>query len=976
VSFDRAKALESAQKYLAKGQLDRAIAEYERLVQADPKDSRLLLKLGDLYTRQGATRDASATYRRVADQYAEQGFFLKAVAVCKQVLKLDPTQIDVWERLGEMYEMLSLVSDAITTYEQVAEASTRNNNPRKALKAMQKLAELDPGNVAARIRYAEALSKLNRPEEAAVAFREGSELLKQQGRIEDYLKVGERLLFHQPDNHGFARELATTYLDRNDAKHALVKLQACFNADPKNLDTLQLLARAFEQLGQTAKTVSVLKEVARLHAVEARSAEQGSVLKRILALDPRDAEARRDLSQLKRLPTQNHEPSSAAIDVSDEDYDLLLEDDESNLVEETQVTGQHETLDAQAQAKVARLLDECAVFIRYGLTEKMITQLQEVLSIDARHVDAREKLKDAFIKARKPADAIQQLLTLSEQVKIEDPERAKAYLTEALRIDPSHDQAKRSFNALLLGHANQPVRGRGRGLDTRARDTHEATTAAIPRTAFEERPEESFASVIPDADVDASADQVEMIVDDAESGDDSAYQSHEEPHEEPAALVADTALDDDDVVFVDETTDASIVAPLAHEPEASYEEHAADAAIEYSAQHEAHEYEAEYEAEAEIISAEPSYELEHESVVPAALSEPAPATLPPPPRLPSISHLPPAQPALVRGEEAPLPEGLRDVLEEIEFYLSQEMNEEAQSTLNDALASFPEHPVLLAKLRELTGAAGDVDSIPPPPPPLPPPPSLPTPPTRSLRPPPVGLPLDAGAARSLLPRPQRIPSLQPPAAADIPRPLGRVSVQPQALAAKPVIREDRSFELAQKLAEEIVPVAPVNHSNAALDVADVLAQFKQGVARQVDKGDTATHYDLGIAYMEMGLHGEAIDEFKLCLADEARRCTAHTMIGLSYVAKGDMDVSVEHLKLALLEKPRPEEELSLWFELGNAFELMGKNLDALDWYEKAAARDANFRDVSQRVARLSSARTPEQEADEFDEMFDNMILKE
>jgi pilus assembly protein FimV len=284
VSFDRAKALEAAQKYLAKGQLDRAINEYERLVQADPKDSRLLLKLGDLYTRQGAARDATTTYRKVAEQYAEQGFFLKAVAVCKQILKLDPSSTDIWERLAEMYEMLSLVSDAITTYEQVADAYTRNGSLRKAVKALQKIAELDPENVAARIRYAEALSKLNKPEEAAQAFHEGAELLKKQGRLDDYLKVGERLLFHAPENDEFARELAAAYLERDNPKHALAKLQACFNRDPKNIDTLQLLARAFEQLGQTPKTVSVLKEIARLHAQEERRGEQGSVLRRIACL--------------------------------------------------------------------------------------------------------------------------------------------------------------------------------------------------------------------------------------------------------------------------------------------------------------------------------------------------------------------------------------------------------------------------------------------------------------------------------------------------------------------------------------------------------------------------------------------------------------------------------------------------------------------------------------------------------------------
>jgi tetratricopeptide (TPR) repeat protein len=191
---------------------------------------------------------------------------------------------------------------------------------------------------------------------------------------------------------------------------------------------------------------------------------------------------------------------------------------------------------------------------------------------------------------------------------------------------------------------------------------------------------------------------------------------------------------------------------------------------------------------------------------------------------------------------------------------------------------------------------------------------------------------------------------------------------------KAVVIQDRSFELAQKLAEEVSQ--PSASGSGPVDMAEVLAQFKRGVAKQVDKGDAATHYDLGIAYMEMGLNVEAIDEFKLCLGDPERTCTAHTMIGLSFVAKGDMDLGVEHFRQALSSNPKPAEEVSLWFEVGNAFELLGKNLDALIWYEKVEERDPHFRDVIQRIERLGTARTPEQESDDFDEMFDNMIMKE
>ena len=871
VSIDRAKALQSAQKYLAKGQLDRAITEYERLVQADPKDARMLLKLGDLYTRQGATKDASATYRKVAEQYAEQGFFLKAVAVCKQILKLDPTQLDVWERLAEMYEMLSLVSDAITTYEQVADAQQRANNPRKALRALQKLAELDAENVAARIRYAEALSKLNKPDEAAEAFREGADLLKKQGRFEDYVKVGERLLFHQPDNYEFARELASMYLERGDPKHSLAKLQTCFNADPKNLETLQLLSRAFEQLGQTQKTISVLKEIARLHAAEARRAEHGSVLRRILVLDPSDAEARRELSQLARLPQGAvaqpvRDENSQSIEVNEDDYDLVLDDDPEA------ATGRHGSgarafsapEDEQTQAKVQRLLDECAVFVRYGLTEKIIAQLEEVLSLDPHHVSARERLKDAYLKAKRPVEASRQLVVLAELAP--DTARAEGLLREALKLDANNDEAKLRLQELSQRAGEDDEEEL---IFVEEAGTGEHALDPSQRVSAQQRPEESFASLIPDNEVEFDdSEEPEMVIE--EGSDDDALDEvadaalDAEDDEEAMIIEAD---DDDDVLVVE----GSEVAEMPWGPESELPPRAA----------------------AKPAAAVPPWGPESDlpplkpAVAPAARSR--------------IETPPPA--AATSGDEE-TPEDLIETLGEIEFYLKQELFDEARQTLSDALNSYPRHPLLLRHQQAIDAAQAGM-SMPPP------------------------------------------------------------SVPP-----------DRSFELAQKLAEEIVPASGTNAGAGPVDVADVLAQFKRGVAKQVDQKDTATHYDLGIAYMEMGLHIEAIEEFKLCLVDDSRKCTAHTMIGLSYVAKGDMDLGIDHFKHALASKPNPVEEMGLWFELGNAFELLGKNMDALVWYEKVEERDPKFRDVAHRIERLGTARTPEQESDEFDEMFDNMIMKE
>ena len=98
--------------------------------------------------------------------------------------------------------------------------------------------------------------------------------------------------------------------------------------------------------------------------------------------------------------------------------------------------------------------------------------------------------------------------------------------------------------------------------------------------------------------------------------------------------------------------------------------------------------------------------------------------------------------------------------------------------------------------------------------------------------------------------------------------------------------DDAAFALAEKLAEELGPeeTAPTND---ILDVDEVFAQFKKGVEAQIDASDSETHYDLGIAYKEMGLLDDAVHEFELAMANPRKECLAATMIGLCHVEKND-----------------------------------------------------------------------------------------
>ena len=443
---DRSKVLEAAQRYASRGQLDKAIVEYRKLVNADPSDVRTWLNIGDLHSRQGEKDQAVDTYLQAAAQYESQSFFRKALAVYKTILKLDPRRLDVQVRLAEMFTEEGLVSDALATYEQVARGQSRAGDIHESLRTMARMVELDGKSIPVRIKYAEALSKAGRVREAASEFEAGAALLKEQGRTDDYIKVSERLLYHRAEDTALARELAELYLEKRDPKRALSKLQLCFKADPKNIPTLELLAKAFEQLGQLSKTVSVYKEVARIHEEARRMDARARVLKRILDVDPEDVETRQALASYapsqpsysrgdrpsqhgvrgRSVPSQvatiePSEPSqrpqsygSVSQSVEASDPEILLVDpshDSSLLGMAGPGFGSSVPPDVRREAQIARLLTECDVFLRYGLRAKVTGQLRKVLRLDPNHVEARSRLTDLLLEDQNHREAVPEMIS-------------------------------------------------------------------------------------------------------------------------------------------------------------------------------------------------------------------------------------------------------------------------------------------------------------------------------------------------------------------------------------------------------------------------------------------------------------------------------------------------------------------------------------------------------------------------------------
>ncbi|HLM47019.1 MAG TPA: tetratricopeptide repeat protein, partial [Myxococcaceae bacterium] len=288
--MDKNKIIEAAAKLVAKGAYDKAIKEYQKVLEVDPKDGRVLQKMGELYQKKNDNVQAAHYFTKVAEGYSTDGFFLKAVALYKQVLKLNPNLLEVNLKLAELHQQLGLMSEAMAYFQIVANHYEKAGDVKNSLDTLKKMVDLDPENVASKIKLAELYAKENLTREAIQEFKRAAEYLKRNNRMDDWMRVAERLSALEPDNVGLAKDLAQQYLLRADQKRALAKLQVCFKADGRDVETLNMLAQAFHGLGQTAKTISVYKELAKVYQERGRTQDAGNIWNKVAELDPSDSE--------------------------------------------------------------------------------------------------------------------------------------------------------------------------------------------------------------------------------------------------------------------------------------------------------------------------------------------------------------------------------------------------------------------------------------------------------------------------------------------------------------------------------------------------------------------------------------------------------------------------------------------------------------------------------------------------------------
>jgi len=253
-----------AHKYAGRGQIAKAIEDYRQLVSIYAADIRLRRKLAELLAQFGNNQEAVENYLIVARKLRKKGFRNRAVPIFKRILELDPEHLDARMQLAELYLEEGFEREAVSHLRQAMAPLKRQGNQRTLLRVMKQLVELRPADLDIRRQVVEHFNRAGRRQEAAQLLAHSAMELSKTNQTEDFLLAAEQALELDHHNLALLNGLAKAHLERREIGLALQRLDLALQQEPNCVESLWLLARAFDLLGKPKKVAMVgrqLKEI-------------------------------------------------------------------------------------------------------------------------------------------------------------------------------------------------------------------------------------------------------------------------------------------------------------------------------------------------------------------------------------------------------------------------------------------------------------------------------------------------------------------------------------------------------------------------------------------------------------------------------------------------------------------------------------------------------------------------------------------
>ena len=950
---DKDKILANAQKLIQKGQLDKAIKEYQKALEEDRKDVRIHLKLGDLFAKRKENDNAIKAYMEAAKYYTKDGFYSKAVAVYKQALGIDDTRVDLYQSLADLYQKLGLVNDAMTQFHTVVAFYEREGKIKEALDTLKRVVDMDPKNVILVTKLAELYYKNDMKTEGYQAFRQALEQLKEDNRFEEYTRLLEKLAKADPENLQNLKELSAIYIRRQVWDRAFQVMGRIYKTEPEDLDNLNNLAQVALRVNQNELAVELLKVLSGKYKHKGLNKKAADALRKVLKVKPDDPDALRVLGP-EAVAAAKAEPAAAA-----EEPELLEEEVESDLEALEEVSEDEVTIETKQEVageehvqlspnQILEHLTEADVYLKYGLKDKALHHLDVILKSDRENIKALTRLKDLHVEAGETQQAIELLLKVAEVSHArKDVAAALPALDQLLELDPKNARAL-ELRQTLAKAAPPPAPAKPAAVAEAAEeDAALAVDLELEEPLAEEAPAPPAPVAAKPAPV-APAKPVPAVAPKPKPAAPTGAADFSEALEE-AEFYLQQGLEDEArktyLEILKQSPNHTLTLRKLQELEdrlGKAEAMAVEEEVVQEGPSPAFTAElVEEAAEAEEIVAEKPAVKAAEPPVAAAKPKPAPAA-------------PVAKPVEPDAMEIEVEEiGEEEAEPPIEIELEAEGAPPVQEETKVSAAPAPSPEARTEEAPEFDRAKPEA----------PEPAAKPPEPEIALPQPEVeGPAVEAAAPEFNAVEEEFVLQASEPEAPPPADEAGQFI--PPVLAAKQDnlfgagASEEGMFNLAAELEQEDLGEVSSEISrlgtSAQFGFEDMFRAFKKGVANLVSPEESSAHYDLGMAYKEMGLVDDAIGEFQTAMSGFSSPSNCMLMIGLCQVDRGQLAEAIACLHQALRLKGLGKNEAAgLYFELGKIYH-QSEDLPRARWaFEQAQNIDPSFQDVARKLAELA-----------------------
>lgn len=242
--------IEEAKKFVQRGLLGKAAKAYEQILALEPASISNRQKLAELLVKCGRNDDARKELETIGKYFSKNGFYLKAIAVYKQLQKLFPADISLSMTLAELNEMHGLVANALSEYKLVYEFHEKNGNIPVVLNILEKMQNIDPQNIPITIKLAESYAQHKKMDEAYTSFIKAAFLLSERGDNTTLSVISDRIQKLFPDKPDFILEVLSEQILHGNAAIAIGSIQKLLRSNPDNKRVWDLTVLAYQQLKQ------------------------------------------------------------------------------------------------------------------------------------------------------------------------------------------------------------------------------------------------------------------------------------------------------------------------------------------------------------------------------------------------------------------------------------------------------------------------------------------------------------------------------------------------------------------------------------------------------------------------------------------------------------------------------------------------------------------------------------------------------